>query len=47
MEPVEKKEWTTKRLDKSMYVVKRTTKLKMDGEPDIMKQEWIMIDCEK
>ena len=33
--------------DKSTYAVKRTIKLKTDGAPDIMKQEWIVIDCEK
>ena len=47
MEPVDEKEWKTKHPDKSMYAVKRTTKLKTDGAADIMKQEWIVIDCEK
>ena len=47
MEPVDEKEWKTKRPDKSTYAVKRTTKLKTDGATDIMKQEWIVIDCEK
>ena len=47
MEPVDEKEWRTKHPDKSTYAVKHTTKLKTDGAADIMKQEWIVIDCEK
>ena len=47
MEPVEKKEWKMKRLDKGTYAVKRTTKLETEGAADIMKQEWIVIDYEK
>ena len=36
-----------KRPDKSQYTVKRTTKVSNEGEPDNLKQEWIVIDCEK
>ena len=45
MEPVEEKKWTTTRPDKSKYAVKRTTKLKTEGEPDILKQKWVITDC--
>ena len=46
MKPVPDKEWKTKRPDKSTHAVKRTTKIKNEGAADIMKQEWIVIDCE-
>ena len=46
MEPVDDKEWKTKRPDTSMYAVKRTTKLVNEDKSEILKQEWIMIDCE-
>ena len=48
MEPVEEKNWTTTRPDKSKYATKRITKLStgVQGEPDILKQEWIITDCD-
>ena len=46
LKPVPDKEWKTKRPGKSTYAVKRTTKVKNEGAADIMKQEWIVIDCE-
>ena len=47
MEPIPETEWKRKRLDKSQYAVKRTTKVETEGGTDIMKQEWIVTDCEK
>ena len=47
MEPVVDKEWKTKRPDKSTYAVKHTTKLINDDKSEILKQEWVVIDCEK
>ena len=47
MEPVADTEWKTKHPDKSTYALKRTTKIKNEGAADNMKQEWIVIDCEK
>ena len=39
--------WETKRPDKKEYATKRTTMIKTEGWPDILKQEWIITDCEK
>ena len=47
MEPVADMEWKTKRPDKSTYAVKRTTTLKNKDIFDILKHEWVVIDCEK
>ena len=47
LEPMSDKEWKTKHPDKSQYVAKRTTKVSSESKPDILKQEWIVIDCEK
>ena len=41
------KELKTKRPDNSQYVSKSTTKTETEGAADIMKQEWIVTDCEK
>ena len=45
MEPVKEKKWMTTHLNKSKYAVKQTTKLKTEGEPYILKQEWPITDC--
>ena len=47
MEPIPETEWKTKRPDKNLYGKKRKTKVSTEGEPDIMKEEWIVINCEK
>ena len=47
MEPVLDTEWKLKRPDKSEYAVKRTTKLKNEDGTEIIKQEWVVTDCEK
>ena len=47
METVTNTEWKTKRPDKKEYAVKRTTTLKNEGRSDTLKQEWVVIDCEK
>ena len=41
------KEWGMECPDKSQYAVKRTTKVSNESEPDLLEQEWIVIDCEK
>ena len=47
MEPVDDKMWKTKRPDKSLYAVKRTTKFVNElDKSEILKQEWVVIDCE-
>ena len=46
MEPLDPATWKTERPDKSKYATKLITKIKVDGEPDILKQEWVITDCE-
>ena len=46
MMPIEEKTWKTDRPDKNKYASKLTTKIKQDGGDDILKQEWIVTDCE-
>ena len=47
MELIADTKWKTKRPDKSEYAVKRTIKLKNENGSEIMKKEWVMIDCDK
>ena len=47
MKPVDDAEWQGKRPDKSLYASKRFTKLENDDKTFIMKQEWVVTDCEK
>ena len=47
LKPIPAKEWKTKRPDKSQYSSKHTTNIITEGEADIIKQEWIVTDCEK
>ena len=47
MEPVRATKWKTKRPDKSLFATKRTTKLKNEDGSEIIKQEWVVTDCEK
>ena len=46
LEPIPVKEWETKRPGKSQYASKRTIKVETEGAADIMKQEWIVTNCE-
>ena len=46
MMPIEEKTWKTDRPDKNKYASKLTTKIKQDGGDNILKQEWIVTDCE-
>ena len=43
---IEDKTWKTNRPDKRLYAFKCTTKIKNDDGADILKQEWIVTDCE-
>ena len=45
MAPIEDKVWNTERPDKSRYASILTTKIKQEGGDDILKQEWIVTDC--
>ena len=47
MEPVRATKWKTKRPDKRLYATKRITKIINEDKSEILKQEWILIDCEK
>ena len=48
MEPVDDDKWKTKRPDKNLYAVKRIIKLTNDlAKSEILKQEWVVIDCDK
>ena len=47
MEPIADTKWKTKRPNKSEYATKRTTKLKNEDRSEIIKEEWIVTDCEK
>ena len=46
IEPVPDTKWKTKPPDKSLYATKRTTKIMNEDKSKILKQEWIVIDCE-
>ena len=47
LEPITVTEWKSECPNKSKYTKKRNTKVSTEGEPDILKQEWILIDYEK
>ena len=47
MESIADTNWKTKCPNKSEYATKRTTKLKNEDGSEIMKEEWIVTDCEK
>ena len=47
LEPMPDKEWKTERPNTSQQYAKNpTTMVSCEGEPDILKQEWIVVDCE-
>ena len=47
MEPVLDTEWKLERPNKNLYATKRITKIVNEDKTEILKQEWIVIDCEK
>ena len=47
MEPIPDSKWKLKRPNKSEYATKRTTKIINEDKSKILKQEWIVTDCEK
>ena len=46
MKALKDKVWKTERPNKSLYGTKCITKIKIECEADILKQEWIVTDCE-
>ena len=47
IKPVDDADWKVKRPDKSLDATKRNTKIENDDKTFIMKQEWVVTDCEK
>ena len=47
MKPVDDADWKVKRPNKSLYATKRITKIENEDKTFIMKQEWVVTDCEK
>ena len=47
MKAVANTNWKTERPNKSLYATKRTTKVENEDKTFIIKQEWIVTDCEK
>ena len=47
MKAIADTQWTTKRPDKSLYATKRITKIINEDKSEILKQEWVVTDCEK
>ena len=39
--------WKIQRPNKNLYAAKRTTKLKNEDKTFIIKEEWVVTDCEK
>ena len=47
MKPVDDADWKVERPDKSLYATKRITKIINEDKSEILKQEWVVTDCEK
>ena len=47
MEDIDNNEYKAERPDKKLYASKCITKIKSDNSAEILKQEWIVTDCEK
>ena len=47
MKAIADTKWKTEHPDKSLYATKRSTKLENEDMTFIIKQEWVMTDCEK
>ena len=47
MKPVDDADWKVKRPNKNLYATKRITKIDNEDKSFIMKQEWVVTDCEK
>ena len=47
MKPVDDADWKVKRPDKSLYATKLITKINNSDGSEILRQEWVVTDCEK
>ena len=47
MKPVDDADWKVERPNKSLYATKRITSINNSDGSEILKQEWVVTDCEK